>query len=249
VVSVERPSWDSYYLGIARAVATRGECTRRQVGAVIVSGHTIVSTGYNGAPPGELSCLDGKCPRAASQAVPGVGYAASGCVVIHAEVNALLRAGIGRAEGATLYCTDEPCESCAPLIRAAGIAHVVFPRIRDERAEDVMPVRTTDPITSWLGDQDVQGRRVPQRMRLLGVYGGAFPEGLTNAQAGEVAGMAPHSCYWKRCSELLESGFIEEVVDGSGSVVNRRNEQTGSVQRVCRITDSGWTELRSFTGR
>ena len=28
---------------------------------------------------------------------PGVGYAASGCVVIHAEVNALLRAGLARS--------------------------------------------------------------------------------------------------------------------------------------------------------
>lgn len=124
-VETERPGWDAYYLGIAQAVAARGECSRRRVGAVVVDGHTIVSTGYNGAPPGEPSCLEGQCPRAMSHAVPGVGYAASGCVVIHAEVNALLRAGLARSIGATLYCTDEPCESCAPLIRAAGIKRVV----------------------------------------------------------------------------------------------------------------------------
>lgn len=122
-----RVGWNDFYLGIARAVSARGECVRRQVGAVVVQGHTIVSTGFNGAPPGKPSCLDGACPRAASTAVPGVGYAASGCVVIHAEANALLRADWDRMQGATLYCTDEPCELCAPLIEAAGIARVVYP--------------------------------------------------------------------------------------------------------------------------
>lgn len=122
-----RPSWDSYYIGIARAVAARAECSRRQVGAVVVQGRTIVATGFNGAPPGKPSCLDGACPRAASTATPGVGYAASGCVVIHAEANALLRADWDQMQGATIYVTDEPCELCAPLIEAAGISRVVFP--------------------------------------------------------------------------------------------------------------------------
>ena len=30
------PGWDDYFLGIARAVSRRGDCTRRQVGAVLV---------------------------------------------------------------------------------------------------------------------------------------------------------------------------------------------------------------------
>lgn len=111
-------------------------------------------------------------------------------------------------------------------------------------------VRSSDPVTSWLGAQDVEGRRVNQRTLLLGAYAGAFPEGLTNTEAGEVAGLATgRACYWKRCSELLEMGFIEEVKDGAGAVLTRRMEDTGSVQRVCRITDAGWSELRNFAGR
>lgn len=123
----QRPDWDSYYLGVAEAVSKRGECTRRQVGAIIVKDHTIVSTGYNGAPAGALSCLDGECPRARSNAPSGTGYAVSGCTVIHAEANAIIRAGRDRCIGATLYVTTQPCDLCAPLVDAAGITRVVFP--------------------------------------------------------------------------------------------------------------------------
>jgi dCMP deaminase len=120
-----RPSFDEYYLGVAAAVSARGECSRRKVGAVIVSNKTIVSTGYNGAASGEKSCLDGACPRAESDATPGTGYASSGCTVIHAEANAIIRAGRERCLGATIYITDAPCELCRPLIHAAGIARIV----------------------------------------------------------------------------------------------------------------------------
>lgn len=60
----ERPGWDEYFMGIAAAVAKRADCTRRQVGCVIVGpDHRIVSTGYNGGPAGGKSCLKGECPR------------------------------------------------------------------------------------------------------------------------------------------------------------------------------------------
>lgn len=124
---MERPNWDEYYLGIASAVSARGECTRRRVGAVIVRGNTIVGTGYNGAPPGALSCLSGGCPRANSNAVPGTDYEKSGCVAIHAEANAIIRAGYERTLGSTIYITADPCDLCLPLIAAAGIVRAVSP--------------------------------------------------------------------------------------------------------------------------
>ncbi len=115
-------------MGVAHAVSTRGECVRRQVGAVILDPwNRVVSTGYNGAPPGEPSCLDGACPRARSDATPGVGYAASGCTVTHAEDNAITEAGRARCRGCTVFVTAEPCELCWPRLRGAGVARVVWP--------------------------------------------------------------------------------------------------------------------------
>jgi dCMP deaminase len=61
---MNRPSFDAWALGIARAVATRGDCTRRKVGAVLLSaGHDVIGIGYNGAWSGGPSCLAGECPR------------------------------------------------------------------------------------------------------------------------------------------------------------------------------------------
>lgn len=129
-----RPDWDEYFLGIAKAVSLRADCTRRQVGAVIVDAqHRILSTGYNGAPAGEPGCLTaGACPRglqSLESVSPGSSYdtGAGSCIAVHAEANALLYADGWHLRGATLYCTDEPCGGCARLIAGAGIARVVTP--------------------------------------------------------------------------------------------------------------------------
>jgi len=122
-----RPNWDSFYLKIAQSVSERGECSRRQIGAIIVKDHSIVGEGYNGAPPREKSCLEGACPRAQSEASPNENYAESGCHVIHAETNAMLRASWNDMKDATLYVTAEPCKDCWPKIRATGIYKVVWP--------------------------------------------------------------------------------------------------------------------------
>ena len=111
-----RPGWDAYFLGIARAVSVRGECTRSRVGAVLVQQKQIIATGYNGVLAGERSCLDGACPRARNAVERGTMYEGDGsCIAIHAEVNCLTNAtdrGIIIEPGMTLYITKEPCEQC-----------------------------------------------------------------------------------------------------------------------------------------
>jgi len=121
-----RPGWDAYYLGIARAVAARASCLRRQVGAVIVVDNAILASGYNGTPIGVQNCDQGGCPRCASEAPVGAGYDA--CICVHAEQNAIaFAARHGNAtKGGTLYTTVRPCFGCAKEAIQAGIRRIVY---------------------------------------------------------------------------------------------------------------------------
>ncbi|WP_367138008.1 cytidine/deoxycytidylate deaminase family protein [Saccharothrix sp. HUAS TT1] len=118
-----RPDWDSYFLGIAQAVAARSDCERDKVGAVVVQDRRIRASGFNGAPAGQPGC--DACPRRTSGCTPGSDY--SNCVAVHAEANALLYCDRADLPGSTLYLTRKPCEGCWKLIEAAGVARVVIP--------------------------------------------------------------------------------------------------------------------------
>ena len=111
---------------IATVVARRGNCSRRQVAAVIVKDQRIISTGYNGTPRGVPNCCEGGCARCASD-VPS-GSDLGECICSHAEENAITQAayhGIA-LRGATLYSTLSPCLICAKMIINAGITEVVY---------------------------------------------------------------------------------------------------------------------------
>ena len=126
-IPVHRPSWDDYYMGIAFAVSKRGDCARRQHGAVIVKDHKIVSTGYNGTPPGDpRSCgKTGQCPRNLDPNSKHGEGSYDLCWATHAESNALLRADWSDLQDSTIYVTGDPCPGCAKLIKSAGIARAV----------------------------------------------------------------------------------------------------------------------------
>jgi len=116
---------------VAAVMAKRSTCSRRQVGAVLVSkDNRIISSGYNGSPPGQPHCIDGACPRGrlSYDEVPaGADYNAFPCIACHAELNAIIRAGYSATNGGILYVTDEPCLQCSNAIEAAGIAVVQWP--------------------------------------------------------------------------------------------------------------------------
>lgn len=121
-----RPGWDEYFMDIAHVVARRGNCSRRQVAAVIVRDRRIVSTGYNGTPKGIKNCHEGGCERCASD-VPS-GNSLGDCICCHAEENAIVQAayhGISVKDG-VLYCTISPCLMCTKMIINAGISEVVY---------------------------------------------------------------------------------------------------------------------------
>jgi dCMP deaminase len=120
-----RPSWDEYFLELARLIAKRSTCLRRNVGAVLVKEERIIATGYNGAPRGLRHCLDMGCLRE-EQGIPS-GQRYELCRGVHAEQNAIINAayyGVSTRD-AVLYCTNQPCIICARMIINAGIIKVV----------------------------------------------------------------------------------------------------------------------------
>jgi dCMP deaminase len=121
-----RPSWDEYFLSIAKLVATRSTCLRRQVGAVVVKNKQILATGYNGAPMGISHCDEAGCLREQLKVPSGQRHEL--CRALHAEQNAFLQAarhGVN-LDGSTLYITVQPCSICAKMIINTGIKKVII---------------------------------------------------------------------------------------------------------------------------
>jgi dCMP deaminase len=123
---VGRPSWDEYFMGIARQVSTRSNCVKRKVAAIIIKDKRIVSTGYNGTPRGTKNCDEGGCPRCNGFGESGKGL--DECLCSHGEENAIIQAayhGIS-LKGSTLYTTFSPCLMCTKMIINSGIVEVVY---------------------------------------------------------------------------------------------------------------------------
>lgn len=121
-----RPTWDEYFLMLAKLAATRSTCLAFPVGSVIVKNKQVVATGYNGSPSGSAHCTaQGYC-------YPGLSSCDASKTLpsraVHAEANAIAQAakhGIS-TEGASIYVTLEPCLSCLKLIISAGIKEVFY---------------------------------------------------------------------------------------------------------------------------
>ena len=114
----ERVSWGTYFMNIAKEVATRSTCDRKYVGAVIVREKTILSTGYNGSIKGLPHCdeaghemVDDHCIR-----------------TTHAEANAIVQAAKNGVEinKSDIYVTASPCYNCFKLIANAGIKTIYY---------------------------------------------------------------------------------------------------------------------------
>lgn len=113
-----RPGWDEYFMEVARTVATRATCPRASVGAVIVRDHRILTTGYNGAPRHVAHCSEIGCELVGDHCVRST----------HAEANAVVQGALHGVslDGATVYCTHQPCVNCAKLLISAGIGRIVY---------------------------------------------------------------------------------------------------------------------------
>ncbi len=109
-------------MDMARMVATRSTCNRLQVGCVLVTDdHRVLSTGFNGSPPGEPHCLDVGCDTSNGK----------GCSrTTHAEANACewayLQLSPSLVDGFTAYVTHSPCKTCAVKLLQSGVSRVVY---------------------------------------------------------------------------------------------------------------------------
>lgn len=115
---MNRPTREQIMMEVCEVIAKRGNCQRGKVGCVITQDNRIVSTGYNG-PVGlhncEVSC---DVTKACTDSV-------------HAELNAIAAAakqGV-KLNGATLYCSTQPCINCARIIVQAGIRKVYYDKL------------------------------------------------------------------------------------------------------------------------
>ena len=121
--------WDARFMELAGVISGWASCYKenRKIGAVIVKNTRIVTTGYNGAPAGIKTCVErGECLRQ-KLGIPS-GTRAELCYAVHAEQNAIIQAArLGSSiDGATLYCTHQPCVLCAKMIVNSGIKRVVY---------------------------------------------------------------------------------------------------------------------------
>ena len=116
--------WHKRYMSMAKLVSTWSSCLGRQVGSVITVGRRVVSTGYNGAPPGIPSCKErGVCNRKLNN-----DHTLDSCLAVHAEQNSITWAakhGISIA-GGDIYTTTFPCVHCMRIIIASGIKRVFY---------------------------------------------------------------------------------------------------------------------------
>ena len=123
---MNRLSLDEYFINIVNEVGKRGTCDMGKSGCVIVKDKSILTTGYVGAPTGIAHCDEEG--HLIKKVTHEDGRETLHCLrTVHAELNAIIQAAkFGTSiDGATLYCSMEPCFTCAKAIINAGIKRVV----------------------------------------------------------------------------------------------------------------------------
>eukprot|EP00922_Rhytidocystis_sp_ex-Travisia-forbesii_P020768 GHVS01030527.1.p1 GENE.GHVS01030527.1~~GHVS01030527.1.p1 ORF type:complete len:283 (-),score=22.73 GHVS01030527.1:83-907(-) len=89
--------WDDYFMQLARFMCRRTNCLKRR----------IISTGYNGTASGAPNCYDGGCERCANPSVYSQAVGLDLCECLHAEVNAVLEAGMCTRQDVHMTCAQD----------------------------------------------------------------------------------------------------------------------------------------------
>jgi len=167
---VKRPSWDEYFMALAKVVSIRSTCSSRHTGCVIVRDKQILSTGYNGSMPGcehcnEKTMKDGSpyCERRALNVSDIDKY--NFCVGSHAESNAIAQAaklGISLKDSVA-YCTLFPCLNCLKTMVIAGVKSVYYEYVyksknkeRDEYWKDQLVKAGINEKQIWVSEEIIR---------------------------------------------------------------------------------------------
>jgi dCMP deaminase len=113
---------DHYFLERAIHAGKQSYCVSKHVGCIAVIDKREILTGVNGTPPG----FD-NCNQVFSENCDEHNHWTK-LHELHAETNMIAYAakkGIS-LEGATIYCSHEPCTDCLKILTAIGAKRIVF---------------------------------------------------------------------------------------------------------------------------
>ena len=166
----ERPTWDQYFMRMAFLAASRSNCTRRKVGAVIVKDKNVLATGYNGPPSGTVHCDVVGCIRDELNVPSGERHEL--CRGLHAEQNAIIQAAVHGVsiKDAVIYVTTHPCVVCSKMLMNAQIREIIYAQGYPDELSELM-----------LLESDIKKRRFE------------LPEGEVKEMLGEFYATTPGS--------------------------------------------------------
>ena len=106
------------WMEMAQSIAKLSTCNKKQVGAILVRDHRVISMGFNGSPSGCDHCTRGECHLGGPTCRRAV----------HAELNAVIAAALHGVctEDSILYSTLRPCLECSKILINAGIVQIYY---------------------------------------------------------------------------------------------------------------------------
>ena len=113
-MTINRPSWDEYFMAIAEQVSRRSPDAHTKHGCVLIDrDHRLISSGYNGPVAGMPNTM---VPLTRPEKYNWF---------IHAEDNAVAFARCD-LRGATAYVTGPPCAACFRRLLQVGVTRIVY---------------------------------------------------------------------------------------------------------------------------
>ena len=120
---MSRPSWDVYFLNLAKVISERSHDPHTKHGCLIVKDNRPLGFGYNGFPKG---MDDESLPLTRPEKYPWM---------IHSEINALASCE-HRPIGATAYITGPPCHNCLITMYQFGITKIVHGNLKAKMIDE-----------------------------------------------------------------------------------------------------------------